>query len=720
MMIFISNSSEKALVSENSRLTNDGFFYHAEMIADKLLTIQPESPNYNYRKGYLVMAVRKDYTSAIPYFLKAIVSVKPHYDAFNTKETSAPADAFYYLGTCYHLKGDIENAISNYNSFIANTYSKSELIQQAEVKLIQCELAKKLMARPIDVTLTNMGPSVNSIYPDYSGVISLDGSAIYFTSKRPWEKGETEKYRDPATNQYPEDVYVSYLNPDKSWTPALRLEFSAPSRNEATIGVSSDERRIYLYQDTTGNGDIYYSDFYSQRFNEIEILTIKGINTEYWESHCMVTSDGSQIYFTSDREGGYGGRDIYVCSKINDTTWTEPKNLGPHVNGPNDEDAPFVSKDHKNLYFASNGVKSIGGFDILVCAAINDSTWSEGKNLGYPLNSTNDDIYYSTTIDGLKGYMTSNRPNGLGEKDIYEISNEFLGVKSIAILKGLIRTKDNSPLPEDWAITMVLKCKDCADNEESRSIFPRLKDGVFVADLQPCKTYVLTYENASDEINMYREEFKTDCSISYQEIYKEVLLDPVIRSISPIMNYSIDGYIADRKSASKIPEAKVELIDPASNMVIETTYTDTKGFFKFSTLQNKHFGDQIQYQVKISKTDYLTQTFEIKETLGNESVIHLLYSLEKTEIGSDIAASFGIKTIYFDYDKATIRKDAKIELDKIVKILNDNPTTRIVQVLSNITLLFQIKEQKQVPNTLNQEFLIPSEFMAKVMVNHSL
>lgn len=517
--------SEAELVMQTSTLTQDGYLYYASILADKLISLKPNSSNYNYRKGFLTLEIYKDYMAAKPYFAIAAKDVDGNYDMYSHRETSAPQDAFFHLASCYHLEENIDSAEFFYNQFKAVSNKKSELLEVTELRLLQCTEARKYMASPVNVYLKNMGPVINTQYPEYSPVVSLDGSALYFTSRRPWQNGETDRFRDLAIHQFPEDIYVSYLDFDSSWTDPVRLEFCEPKRNEASISVSSDERMIYLYEDTTGNGDIYTTDFYHAKFNEIQPLEIDGVNTDSWETHCMMSHNKQRFFFVSDRRGGYGGRDIYVMERKKNGKWTNPKNLGPGINTPYDEDSPFIAVDNKTLYFSSNGEKSIGGFDIFKSVMTEDSTWNESENLGYPFNSTNDDIFYTTTIDGRRGYMTTYRADGKGEKDIYEIYNDYLGVKDVAILKGLIKTVDNKPIPEDFAINIKLVCVDCEDGADSRFVYPRLRDGVFMTGLQPCKSYKLKYTNLSDSTLMHTDEFTTLCDTSYQEIYRELLID---------------------------------------------------------------------------------------------------------------------------------------------------------------------------------------------------
>lgn len=519
----VRTAGEPQLVTEASMYTQEGYLFLASIIVDKLIELKPESSNYNYRKGYLLLEIYKDYLNAIPHLEKAILDVDNNFDMYSHKETSSPPDAFFHLATCYHLNEEIDKAEEFYNKFKEFSSKKSELLPVVETRLAQLEQARYFMNNPVDVYLKNIGPEINTEFPEYSPVVSLDGSALYFTSRRPWDKGETEEFRDAAINQYPEDVYVSYLDIDSTWTKPERLSFCEPRRNEASVSVSMDERQIYLYEDSTGGGDIYQTEFYHAKFQEIEKTKIKDVNTDYWETHCMMSPDKKRFYFVSDRKGGYGGRDIYYMTRKKNGKWSEPINMGPTINSEADEDSPFISVDGRTLYYSTNGIKSIGGFDIMKSTLGADSLWGEGQNMGYPFNSTNDDIFYTTTIDGRRGYMTSFRQDGHGEKDIYEIYNDYLGVQDVAILKGLIKTVDNKPIPEDFAINVRLVCIDC--ESQNKFVYPRLRDGVFMTGLEPCKTYKLEYTDISDSLIMHEDGFTTLCDTAYQEVYKELLID---------------------------------------------------------------------------------------------------------------------------------------------------------------------------------------------------
>lgn len=519
---FVKKGNKDELLEKSTLTLLENNFYHSNILAEKLVELEPDNANFNYRRGYSLLMSNSDFTLSKPYLEKAVTKISKNYDIFSTKETGAPVDAYYHLGKSYHLNNELENARLYYNKYNDEAPKKTELGNRAKLNLMQLDNAVIFIDQPKNYTVENIGPVVNNSDPDYSPVVSLDGSALYFTSRRLWADSSNIDIKEPGTNMYLEDIYVSYKDNDGNWTAPQMMEFCLPEKNEATVAVSTDERRIYVYKDETGDGDIYYSDFKASRFNELEYLKTKDVNTEFWEPHITVTPDGLQKYFSSDRPGGFGGRDIYRIVKLPNGEWSLPQNLGPGINTPYDEDAPFLAIDNKTMYFASNGPQSMGGFDIFLTVRNDDDTWSSPVNLGYPLNTTADDIYYTTTVDGLTGYLTSFRPGGQGEKDIYEIKNDYLGLKNIAVLKGEIETVGGLPLPEDVAFT--LRCLDCGDSFD-RTVFPRIKDGTFFSSLENCRTYELIFHHNNGETEFYRETISTSCELAYDEIYRHILLD---------------------------------------------------------------------------------------------------------------------------------------------------------------------------------------------------
>ena len=657
------DAPEPQLVMECSRMIQENQFFLAEIVADKLLTLQPNSPNYNYRKGFLILKSRYDYEAATPFFRMAVTNTDKNYDAFSHKEQSAPIDAFYHMACCHHLAGEFDLAEEQFKNFTELSSKKSELIEMSNLHLQQVAVARELVANPKSAIVKNVGPAVNTDMPEYSPVISLDGTSLYFTSRRQWENFSSDGFRDPMLNQYPEDIFVSYQDFDGNWINPVKLEFCDNKMNEATIAVSSDERRVYVYEDITGNGDIYYSNFSGNKFEDLKILDHQNVNTEFWETHCTTTPDGQHFYFVSDRPGGYGGRDIYRIVKLPNGEWSQPQNMGPTINTPYDEEAPYINVNNKTLYFASNGPKSMGGFDIFVSFRDENNNWSDPMNMGYPINSTGDDIFYTTTVDGLRGYLTSFRSGGYGEKDIYEIQNDYMGHRSISSLRGIFRDIHGDPIPEDLSVKLI--CENC-EFEANKSQDLRIKRATFFSVLERCKDYRVEYFDGSGTL-LGSERFVTKCTAENEEINVEHFLG----------DYRLTVYVADAKTFQPIDKVQVEMIDPETKENLMSYNTDTEGMVYSDILSSKNYGDRVKLRVHLLKEGYLAQTFEVDTVLKDIGLIELEYLLHQKEVGTDIGALFDLNPIYFDLNKSNIRPDAAIELDKIVDIMNENPTLKI-------------------------------------------
>lgn len=658
----VKTASENELLVLSSQMMQDNYLYQAEIVIDRLLEFQPESSNYNYRKGFVVLGNSTDFQRAIPYFEKAVKSIRQNFDMYSTKETSAPPDAYYHLAKCYHYNENLDQAEASYNNFIGATRSKSELIEMAQLGIKQIAIARHEMRFPKSAIVKNVGEAINTAGPEYSSVVSLDGTSLYFTGRRGWDDGSTDDLRNPMNNQYPEDIFVSYQDFDGKWTEPARLEFCEFDLNEATISISADERRIYVYKDASGGGDLYTSDFDKNAFKEIASIDYNEVNTNNWETHCTMTPDGLNFYFASDRPGGYGGRDIYRIVKLPNGEWSKAQNLGPMINTPYDEDAPFIDVNNKTLYYTSNGPKSMGGFDIFLTIRDENNSWSEPVNLGYPINSTGDDLYYTTTIDGLKGYLTSFRKGGFGEKDIYEIENDYLGNKPISSLRGFFISTDGSPLPEE--LEVFLECKNC-ENEELKKIHPRVKSAAYFAALQRCKDYRLSAFVEGELV--YEEDFVTQCNGENEELVRNHYFG----------TYDLAGSTSDASTLAFLDQASVEIVDAQSNTVLANLETANGGKFTSNLLDGKKYGDQLSWVIKVKRDGYLTQTFVLDTTLGMFKTLNLDYLLTKKEVGLEIGAIYKINPIYFDLNKSDIRPDAAVELDKIVQIMQENPDMKI-------------------------------------------
>jgi len=280
--------------------------------------------------------------------------------------------------------------------------------------------AARLMQKPVPLTLENLGPAVNSPYPEYLPSLTADGRRLYFTSRRP----QAGKEPNPLTGGYDEDLYWCERDENGRWQPAQPLGPPINSdRNEGAAFFSADGQWAFITlcdrADGLGSCDIYFSELDGDRWLPPKNLG-PAVNSSAWESHPSLTHDRKRLYFASSRPGGQGGSDIWYTEWKNGT-WQPPINIGPPINTPGDEYSPMIAADGRTLYFASDYHPGMGGMDLFV-SYLSDTGWTTPKNLGYPFNTPGDEQTLCVDAAGRIGYVALERPEGLGKQDIYAFS----------------------------------------------------------------------------------------------------------------------------------------------------------------------------------------------------------------------------------------------------------------------------------------------------------
>jgi outer membrane protein OmpA-like peptidoglycan-associated protein len=564
-----------------------GRYIDASNIYKKLYTQDAGNYNLCYKLGlcYLKSPYKSDMEKAAYFLEKASKGVSRKYDEGSPKERKAPTITYKLLGEAFHQDSKFDlaiEALKKYEKLLS--VRDHELINEIKNKIDVCNTAIKLVEKPVNAEIVNMGETVNSPYPDYSPVFTADQSIMIFTSRRPENKGG--KTYDGG--KYFEDIYIS-TRTDSGWSKAVNI--GSPINtvgNEASVGISADGQEILIYKDDMGDGNIYSTSLKGKRWTIPKKLN-GHINSKSWEPSAFISSTGNTLYFVSDRPGGYGGRDIYKSEKNANGEWGRAVNLGSSINTKGDEDGPFLHPDGKTLYFSSNRHETMGGFDIFESTLMSDGHWSEPVNIGYPINSPADDVFYVVSADKKTAHYTSMRNGGYGEKDNYTIIYPDAKEPALTLQKGTV-LDNNQNVIKNVKITVT-------DNETREVIgvyHPNATTGKYLFVLTPGKSHNILYE--AEGSLFYSENIYVTENSGFYERTKSVNLSPIAVGSKVILN----NIFFDFDKTELRPYSNVELnklydfMLKYPHLAIEIAgYTDSKGTDEYNVALSKGRADAV-------------------------------------------------------------------------------------------------------------------------------
>jgi outer membrane protein OmpA-like peptidoglycan-associated protein/tetratricopeptide (TPR) repeat protein len=560
----------------------------------KAQAFNPNNADLNYKIGKCYLAsIQK--TKAVDYLEKAL-SLDPYVGA-DGKRTS---DVKYLLAEAYHSKLDFDKAIQNYNEYKVTLSPEgiAGIGEEIDRSIQECEVGKVLVKKPASVFIDNLGQTVNSIYPEYSPLITADESSLFFTSRRNNTTGEK---RDPNDLQYYEDIYTSEKVNGMWTTPRNPPKPLNGKKHDATVGLSPDGQTLLVYKGSNG-GDIYESKLKGDKWTKPSKLP-KTINTPFHESSASFSPDMRLLYFVSDRpEGGYGGKDIWVSKKNKKGKWDVPTNLGPAINTKYDEEGVFMHTNGKTLYFSSQGHSTMGGYDIFK-STITSGVWSTPENIGYPINSADDDVFFSISASGIHGYYSSVKAEGLGGQDLYMITffeekpvvnnTEDNLLASIAapvketVIESQVEIKENSltllkGIVQD-EITLnplgaILEITDNDKNELIASFESNSKTGKYLITLPSGKNYGLAVK--AEGYLFHSENFNIPPTTSYREVEKNILMKKVEVGSNIVLNNIFFDYNKStlRQESYAELERLLKLLTDMPSLKIEISgHTDNRG-----------------------------------------------------------------------------------------------------------------------------------------------
>lgn len=437
-------------------------------IFSEMIKHYPDNATLVYEYGASMLNLGLDNQKAEEYLSKAIKLGKK--------------EALFYYGKALHKNEKLDEALRVFQSY--RLLSKPERTEdEVYDQVATIHQALKLMKTPVDVTITNLGENVNTDQQEYTPIVSGDSKNLYFTSRR---EGGLKDMEDP--NQlYFEDIFYTNRT-DSLWNKATRLDSVINTdMHDATVALSADGNTMIIYRtnkNLTG-GDLYITNKKDNKWT-IPLLMNENINSKYQEASACLSHDGQVMYFVSNRPEGMGGKDIYMVRLLPNKEWSKAKNLGPIINTPKDEDSPTLNRTNTILYFSSNGHITMGGYDIFKSEKVLDD-WARPTNMGYPINTVNDELYLALDDTELRGYYSSDKADGFGLHDIYQIDMIYRESKDL-IVKGIIVDENNNPLKA----TITAYNQD--DDEKLGTYLANALTGKYVMALHPFIKYKIVIE----------------------------------------------------------------------------------------------------------------------------------------------------------------------------------------------------------------------------------
>lgn len=575
--------------TEANILNDDGLYSLAIRIYERMLKDDPNNANLHYKAGraHLSMGVNK--AKALPHLIDAVAGIENFYDPFDPSIESAPVEALYYLAHTYHLLYALDSADKYFDVFLSRASKRHYLKPEAVRAKEMVANSRELIQDTLNVRIVNLGKPINTQYSEYSPIIGFDENSIFFTSRRRREDDSNLGDIDVTTGLHYEDIYASFKNLNGQWMEPELININTSDRRSSVVSMSTNGAKLYIYKSEEDDGNIYLSEFEIGTGWSEPTLIGSDVNSEANEFYANIAYHENILYFTSDRKGGIGGKDIYYVRRLPDGTWGEAKNIGKPVNTPYDEDVPYFHPDDRTMFFASNGHKSMGGYDIFYAQLGEDSLWEEPVNIGYPINSTDDDHSYIASPDGERGYYASKSHGSIGMTDIYlveymsEEDQPDLDLSAFAVLKGWVITEDEY-IPEDFKVVM----RDKDTKKFIGEAKPVIKNGSFVFIVRSDAAYEIEY-SLGNEI-LFNEDIVVEPGTKYQEFNREIFLFKkqgkyrIIAIDDEILGKVVKWKIALNDSEKLLPvNSKVYYMDEEGS-VIDSSYVSKDGFFAFKQL----------------------------------------------------------------------------------------------------------------------------------------
>lgn len=569
------NSSRALNAYAEGRLEYERLYYNS---AEKLLK-DAIAADKNFYEAYMLLGEMyfnlKRFSESARYYGEAVKIDSLFYKP-----------VFFQLGCAGMLSGNYEKALAHFKTYIELKAGTEANINLARKYILNCEYATNAMKKPVMYNPVSVGDAVNTSDDEYWPSITADGKTLMFT-------------RQAATNASgkigQEDFFISNLS-ENGWSEAYNA--GSPlntNQNEGAQSLSSDGSYMYFTACSRPGGlgscDIWYSSFDGKAWSEAVNIGMP-VNSKYWEAQPTISTNGKVLFFISNRPGGLGGRDIWF-SRMNEAgKWGLPENMGPAINTSGNEMSPFIHFDGRTLYFSSDGRMGMGGFDIFFTRMNEDSTWTEPQNLGYPINTCNDEMGLIIDADGKKAFFSTKRDAKKG-KDIFSfLLYESARPAPVSYFRGKVYDGETGKLlKSDYELIRLKKGEVVSSGSTDAS-------GSFLVCLPEGYDYGLNVSKPG--YLFYSDNFMLEGIHTAAEPYnKKILLYPIkVGERLQLTNvfYEVDSWEIKTESMSEL-ERLYKLLSDNVNIAVEIGgYTDSTGTEAYNqTLSERRAKSVVSY-----------------------------------------------------------------------------------------------------------------------------
>ncbi|MDB5228658.1 MAG: oprF 5 [Bacteroidota bacterium] len=496
-------------------------------------------------------------------------------------ESDFPPGSIFFLSELYLKKNNGSQAKEYAEQYLAQPKTIPAAVRKAQQTIRNADFAVEAKKHPVPFSPKNLGENINSRNWEYFPYMTPDGKLLVFTRK-----------------QYNQEDLFYAMKADTGFTMAVSFgrEINTDNDNEGAATMNADGTLLFFTgcdkSDGLGSCDIYFAQKVNNTWSQPAGIG-QPVNSGAWEAQPSFSSDGKALYFSSNRKGGLGGSDIWVSYLDENMKWSEPKNLGPNVNTSFDEKSPFIHADNQTLYFSSTGWPGVGNADIFKSSK-DDTGWTKAQNLGYPINTENDDNSLTVSYDGKSAFISSDRENGSGGLDIYSFElPENVQPQKITYIKATVKdAKTKQLLSANYSVI---------DLELKKEVYSGVTvNGNFFVSIQSDKNYALQVQK--EKYLFYSQNINLKETPKVKPYELEILLEPIaVNNKIVLNNVFFDFDQSELKTVSFIELDKVvDLLQKNPAIKIEISgHTDNKGDTKYNqVLSQKRAESVVSYLVQ--------------------------------------------------------------------------------------------------------------------------